>query len=356
MYKAPSLAKLSQDIRAAFKSEVQGSDPWIWPNTFYIVGKVFAGLMRTLYQRLEYIHLQRFAATSSVEFLDAHGFEIGLSRKYATLASGTVTFTTDLANSVPAGTRLVRGDGAIFTTDSDVTPISSPGTVSIRAAEEGVKGNTPAAATLTLETPIAGVGAFTVDSNGLTGGADAETDASYRARILEKKRNPPHGGSPGEYIIWARQVAGVSRVFVQRATPEPGSVTILFMMDDSIYSGGIPGAGDVARVKAYLESVAPASANIVVTAPTAVPVPVTITALTPNTAVVREAVLRELRAMFRRRSQPGTPDADFTFSVSWINEAISIATGETSHTISAPSADVDVGDGEVAVMGTVTFP
>ena len=356
MYKAPSLNAISRSIRQAFKAEVPGSDPWIWPNTFYIIGKVFAGLMRTLYQRLEFVHRQARVVTASNEYLDLHGADIGITRKPAAIASGEASFTTDLVNLLPAGTRLVRADNAIFVTDYDVTPISNPSTVAVRALEPGVLGNTAAAATLTLEVPIAGIGDFTVGDTGLTGGAEAETDASYRARILDRKRNPPHGGSPGEYLVWAREVAGVSRVFVQRATPAAGSVTVMFMMDDSIYANGIPGAGDVARVQAHLETVAPASANIIVEAPTAVPVAVTFSSLTPDNAVLRETVRRELRAMFRRRAEPGTPTDDFVFSKSWIDEAISIATGETSHVITAPAADVVCGDGEIAVLGTVTWP
>ena len=30
------------------------------------------------------------------------------------------------------------------------------------------------------------------------------------------KRTPPQGGSAADYVIWARQVSGVSRVFVER--------------------------------------------------------------------------------------------------------------------------------------------
>lgn len=356
MYEAPSLEELSQAWRAAFQAEVPGSDPWVFPNTFYVMAKVLAARDRMLYQRLALLHRQARVVTAEGGYLDLHGADRGLTRRSALFAAGSASFTTDLANAVPAGTRLVRGDGRVFITDHDVTPVVSPSQVSVRALESGIRGNTLPSAPLTLETPIAGVGAFTVGAAGLVGGVDAETDASFRQRILDVLRNPPHGGSPGEFKTWALQVAGVTRVFIQRATPEPGSVTVLAMMDDSIYSDGIPGPADVARVESHLATVAPSAAKLVVAAPVAVPVNVTLSALAPDTAAVREAITLELRAMFRRRAEPGTAAADFTFSKSWVSEAISLAAGEASHTITAPAADVACGDGEIAVLGTVTFP
>lgn len=356
MYEAPSLEDLSQAYRAAFKSEVPGSDPWVFPNTFYVMAKVLAARDRMLYQRLEILHRQGRVTTADGDYLDLHGAERGLTRKSAAYAAGSATFTTDLTNTVPAGTRLVRGDGAVFLTDHDVRPSVSPSQVSVRALETGIEGNTLPGTTLTLETPIAGVGSFTVGSDGIVGGIDAETDASFRGRILDLLRNPPHGGSPAEFKSWALSVSGVTRAFVQRATPEPGAVTVLVMMEDSIYDDGIPGAADISRVREFLKQQAPSAAKLVVDAPTAVAVDVTLTALSPDTPAVREAITLELRGMFRRRAEPGTPDADFTFSKSWVSEAISLAAGEASHTISAPAADVTCGDGEIAVLGTVTFP
>lgn len=356
MYEAPSLESLSQAWRAAFQAEVPGSDPWVFPNTFYVLSKVLAARDRMVYQRLALLHRQARVVTADGGYLDLHGADRGMTRRAALYAAGSATFTTDLVNMVPAGTRLVRGDGKVFITDHDVTPVVSPSQVSVRADETGIKGNTLPGATLTLETPIAGVGDFTVSSGGLVGGVDSETDASFRQRILDVLRNPPHGGSPGEFKTWALSVAGVTRVFVQRATPEPGSVTVLVMMDDSIYSDGIPAAADIDRVKDYLRTVAPSAANLVVDGPVAVPVDVTLSALSPNTPAVREAIVLELRAMFRRRAEPGTATADFTFSKSWVSEAISLAAGEASHTLTSPASDTACGDGEIAVLGTVTFP
>jgi uncharacterized phage protein gp47/JayE len=256
--------------------------------------------------------------------------------------------------TIPQGARVLRSDGAAFTVVNEAIASSAATPVILKAAVEGRLGNTLPVTTLNLETPILNVGAFTVGDGGVSGGTDVESDSSLRSRILNRLRNPPHGGSPAEYVGWARELPGVTRVFVKRATPGAGSVTILFMMDDS-YVSGIPAASDVAALDDYLDTVAPAMANIIVQAPTPKPINVTISSVSIDTQAVRDAILTELRAMFRRRAQPGTTATPFIFSKSWIDEAISIASGEVSHTITAPTGDTACNNNELAVPGTVTF-
>jgi len=80
---------------------------------------------------------------------------------------------------------------------------------------------------------------------------------------------------------------------------------------------------------------------------------------------VRENVVAELRAMFRRNarvagiaeplaSQPYRA-TEHTLSRSWIWQAVANATGEQSHEITAPVADVELTPGQMPVLGAVTF-
>lgn len=357
-YKAPTAAQLFQSLRQEIRAELPGADPFIWPNNLYVVTKMIAQGLRGMYLRLEWLHRQAFASSADGVYLDAIGADTGLARLPAGIAMGAASAAiSGSAIEIPAGTRLLRGDNAVFLT------VGSAGTVSsgsgaypliLRALEPGKAGNTDAGTVMALETPMGGVGAVTVGATGLTGGSEEENDQSFRARILHRKQNPPHGGSPSEYVQWAMTMAGVTRVFVRRATPEPGSVTVFFMMDEA-YANGIPGSTHVAQLRNLILAEAPASANVIVSAPTAVVVNIEISGLTPNTAVVREAVTAEIRAQFRRRAEPGTADADFVFSRSWIWEAAAMAAGEHRHTVADPTADVTCGAGEIAVLGSISF-
>jgi uncharacterized phage protein gp47/JayE len=360
MYEAPSVDSLSKDIRKDMAAEIPGAEPWHWPNNLYVISKVIALKMRAVLLRLQELHKQAFVSLAEGDYLDLHAADKATSRGSATLAAGSVTITGDADTTIAAGTRLLRLDGIAYQLVADATIPVTTVTASIVAEEPGKAANAIPDTPLSLETPVDEVTSIVVDDTGITGGEDVESDASLRERLLDLERNPPHGGSPGEYIRWVREnKPGVTRVFVQRATPEAGHVTIVFMMDDT-YEDGLPTASDVDDVVAILETNAPGDAEIHVYAPTLIAVDVDVADILPDTPAVHAAVQNELEAVFRRRAEPGSSRADFTFYRSWLDEAISNAAGEDSHTLSAPAADIVLGVDtqgvpELAVLGTVSF-
>ena len=91
-----------------------------------------------------------------------------------------------------------------------------------------------------------------------------------------------------------------------------------------------------------------------VTAPTPTFVDVVIAGLTPDTLDVRDGVEDEVAAAFTDRASVGTSQAA-VFSRSWIDEAISRATGESRHVLVSPGSDVVATMGVLPVLGSLTF-
>jgi uncharacterized phage protein gp47/JayE len=89
---------------------------------------------------------------------------------------------------------------------------------------------------------------------------------------------------------------------------------------------------------------------VTVVAPVAVPLDLTITGLTPDTAAVRAAIEAEIIDLLRREAVPGG-----TILLSHLREAISIAAGEADHALTIPAANVTHATGELAVLGTITW-
>jgi len=355
MYPAPSVDEILLDLRNSVKSEVAGTDPWIWPNNLVPVLKALAQALRANYLRLEFVHKQAFVTTAQQEYLDYHGIQTGgLSRSPAQYAQGGVSFSGVLGTVIPDGTMLARADGSLFTTVGTITLNKSPLNIYVRAVESGELGNTDSGASLTLINPIVGVDSAIVSVDGLIGGAEAESDDSFRQRILYFKQNPSHGGSPYEYVEWCQTKTGVTRVFVQRATPAAGSVTIYFMMDG--IGDGIPVAADVDELSGILEQLAPSDANVIVLAPTPQPIDISITGLVPDTADIRNALVDELKALFIRQAEPASTTTPFVFSRSWIAEAIAMTPKWRRSKIVTPTDDVTISTaGNIPVLGTVTF-
>jgi uncharacterized phage protein gp47/JayE len=367
MFLIPSLKDHMERVRQAFRSYLPGSDGWIWPNNVGPTGKVFAGLIHEVFGFADYIQKQKFALTADSENLDLHGEEFGLARRSTAPSRGFVTVTTPAALAIDVAAILRRADGVEFRALAGGS-LPGAGTIDVEviATTEGKVTSTIAATPLEIvsgftgddtTTAVAGVG-------GILGGKDIEDDETFRARILFRRRNPPHGGAAADYVFWASEVAGVTRVFVERLWGGVGTVRVFPLMDD-IYIDGIPGLADVLRVHDFIETVRPAGAMVTIAAPEAVPVPVVIDGLLPFTVDVEEAVLAELRAAFRRLSRVAGADSAIggmpylasptSFSRSWIWQAVANATGEQRHIITSPPADIVLTPGQMATLGAVTF-
>lgn len=376
MFQFPSLNGLLDRARASFRANLKGSDAWVWPNNVYASAKVVAGMTFEVMGFAAYIQKQIFAHTApDIESLRLHGNEYGISQKPAAPASGRVVFTVTGNITVETGAILQRADGVRYTVSAGGTlPTSGTLAVDVLSLTDGKVNNAEASTPLTI---ISGVTTSSdtpptvaVDANGIRLGADLEDIESFRSRILFRKRNPPHGGSAADYVMWSGEVGGVSfnldrpTVYIERLHNGPGTVRVFPLMYD-LYEDGIPSAGDIARVADYIETVRPAGAKVTVAAPVAIPVNIIVDGLQPNTTDVQNAVVAELKDMFRHLSRVAGIDSNFgsmpylayptSLSRSWIWQATANATGEQRHRITAPVDDVALAPGEMAVLGTVTF-
>jgi uncharacterized phage protein gp47/JayE len=355
MYTPPTVSQILNDLRQSVKAELPATDPWITYNNLVPFLKAIAQGLRAAYLRLGFIHQQAFVSSARGEYLDYHGIQTGgLARDPAQYAQGIVVATGILGSVIPDGTLLARSDGIMFSTIGTVTLITTTANLYTKANEAGELGNTDDSTVLSPQVTVPGVSSFIVDADGLIGGKEEESDDSFRQRILFLKQNPPHGGSPTEYFQWCQTKSGVTRVFVQRATPGPGSVTVYFMMDG--IGTGIPNTADVMDLQGILDQLAPADANVIAAAPSTQVVNVTVTGLVPDSADIRNKVVDELKDMFVRRGEPASVISSFTFAKAWLDEAISMVPKWRRHVVTVPAADVVVTTpGAIPVLGTVTF-
>lgn len=363
----PTLPDLVERGRRAFRTHLPGSDAWLWPNNLGPTAKVLGGFTHEVFGFADYIAKSRFALTApDGDSLDLHGDEFGLARQAAAPAAGKLSLVATTALEVAPGAVFRRADGIEYRARAGAA-LPGAGTVEVEVVS-ATNGRSTIALAGTALTVVSGVtgtlSAVTVAADGIAGGADVEDDESYRARILFRKRNPPHGGAASDYVLWAGAVPGVTRVFVERRYAGPGTVRVFALMD-ALYADGIAPAAEIARVQAAVDLEAPAGALVAVAAPAALPVAVTVAGLAPGTTAVQEAVLAELRDAFLRLSRVAGIDqahaampylaSPFSFSRSWLWQAVANATGEERHAIAAPAADVAVAAGQMPVLGAVTF-
>jgi uncharacterized phage protein gp47/JayE len=367
----PSLADSVERARRMFRVYLPGSDAWLWPNNIGPTAKVIGGFITEVFGFADYIAKQIFALTADSEHLDLHGEEFGLARRPAAPARGRVRFTASTALTVASAARVRRGDGAEYLALSAAS-LPGAGTLDVDfvAVTDGKAGSAIGGTPLEIVSGVTGTALAEAGVDGILGGDDSEDDESFRARILFRKRNPPHGGAAADYVAWAGSVSGVSvtnglpDVFVERLWSGAGSVRVFVLMRD-LYPDGIAPPAEIDRVAAFIDSVRPSGAIVTVAAPRPHPINVQISGLVPDTAAMRETVLAELRASVRRLAKVAGTDTPHggmpflaipqSFSRSWLWQAVANASGEERHSIALPASDIALSPGEIASLGTVTF-
>lgn len=247
----PNLTQLRTQAATGINSVLTGLDALLRWSNLGIIGEVLAGLTDGLYGYLDWIALQSNPFTATDEYLEGWAALKGVTRKPATNASGIAAFTGTNGKVVPAGSIVSRSDGVTYVSSADATVTAGVALVPIQAFLAGANSNASDAVALNLGVGVSGVSATGAASGAINGGAEVETDASLRSRMLIAYQKPPQGGSIDDYGEWALAVPGVTRVWVVPSGMGPGSVVLFFMMDDvqSAHGGFPQGTNGCARLE-----------------------------------------------------------------------------------------------------------
>jgi uncharacterized phage protein gp47/JayE len=326
-----------------------GVDAHLRRSIEYILARIWGGMIDGLYGYLHgFVLRQIFPDTADDEYF-WRWFTIWLERQAAVYWRGTYEFTGVDTTAIPEGTVIQRSDGLQYTVDADVAISGTDVIAAITATDPGIDYNNDVGQTLSLASPIVGVDTDGLVQSTTQTGADVEDRDDGLERLLLQIRQPPSGGGPGDYVRWALEVSGVTRAWEFPNQSAVGSVSVAFVRDDE--TPITPDAGERTEVFDHIEELRPVTATVEIIELSEVAVPVTLSALSPNTAAVQAAVTTSLEDLFLREAEP-----DGTIPLSKFNEAISTAAGEESHTLSAPAADVTADIDEINILGTVTFP
>lgn len=347
-FNRPSMPELVERVTTDIESRLPGSDARLRRSNLNVLARVIAAVAHGLYGFIAWVARQVIPDTAELEHLERWAAVWGITRTAATPAVGNVVFTGTTGTVIPAGTLMQRGDGVEFRTSAQTSIAGGTVTTAVAGQLAGADGNTAVASRLVLAAQILGVNATaTVAAGGVVGGTDIEGDDSLRERLLFRIRKPPLGGAQHDYEAWAREVAGVTRVWVYPLLMGAGSVGVFFVRDGD--ASIFPDVAAVAAVAAHIEPLRPVTAKVFVMAPAPLPVNITLR-VAPDTSAVRAAVAAELADLFRREAAPGA-----TLLLTHLGEAVSLASGEVTHLITAPTTDVVAGPGQIPALGNITW-
>lgn len=219
--------------------------------------------------------------------------------------------------------------------------------VPIACSSAGAVGNADDGTSLILVTPVNGLPSSGV-ADTLTGGFDTEELETWRARVIERYYWTPQGGADGDYVVWAKEVPGITRAWTYRHWMGTGTVGVMIASSDLI--NPIPEESTETAARQHIWPLAPvAGSDLYVFRPVAHTVDFHIR-VTPDTPEIRAAITAELRSFLLR---DGYPQGEL--KVSRISEAISGANGEYSHQLLAPVDNISIAKNELAVLGTISW-
>jgi uncharacterized phage protein gp47/JayE len=210
-------------------------------------------------------------STSAGSWLATIGQDEGVVARPAVGATGFLSITTSAG-----GTNLQQGavvlsklaqkryqvaTGGLYTT---ATPVP------IAGVDTGPSTNLAPGTAMQFQAPPPGCApdcAVLADSegNGLTGGRNADNDATLRQLISEQRANPPASGNDAEYQSTIKKTPGLSvqQVFTYPATLGPGTIAYVFTLNPAAPGQSrIPNAAQIAATLAWVTGQMPGDDGI----------------------------------------------------------------------------------------------
>lgn len=313
-------------------------------------------------QTISISSLTRSGSTATATTTSEHNLATGVSVVIAGASQSEYNITATI--SVISNTQFTYEVSGTPTTPATGSPTASFTTayVAIKAIEYGEDGNSAGGSQLSLISPIIGVdNACYLSYDGTYLGLNIKTDEELRVRLLERTSNftAPFTAS-GLPVFIKENIAGVTRIWVQTATPSAGYVTIYFTRDND--SNIIPTSTQVNAVKNAIidedDGIKPANtpdSYVVVAAPTAVPIAITFSSLSPSTTAMKTAITETLTDYFKSASVNVGGDISLNEINALIYSVIDEDGNSPTFALSAPSADTTISDSELATLGTITY-
>jgi hypothetical protein len=275
-------------------------------NLLRVFSSVDAGMYHQLLGDLGFLADQIFPDTAAGEYLRLHWSD-RVPPLYAVAAAGTITIPGVPGAAVPAGLVYTSTSGQRYFTKS-AGPVGGDGTanVPVRAEASGAETNLPSGEELSLVSSLPpGIDSTAVVAgDGITGGADAESDEAYLVRVLQNLRNAIRYGKPGDFADWAVDASPeVSKAWEFKNFGVFGALLIQVVGGNQI--DGVTPVGGLALITEYIGTVAP-PVLFTVRTPELISVNPAITLLPPeDTLANRGIVVNRLKTYMEATAVPG---------------------------------------------------
>jgi len=210
--------------------------------------------------------------TSAGSYLQIIGEDEGIFKRPAVGASGFIAITTATGGAtIQQGTVVVSKIGQKRYQVTTTQLYTSATLVPVVGIDTGPSTNLDPGAGMQFQAPPPGCAQDAVvvadsNGNGLTGGRDADDDATYRQLISDNRANPPASGNDAEYQKQIRKTPGLSiqQVFTYPGMPfGPGTISYVFTLNPARPGASrTPNGTQIAATLAYVTGQEPADDGV----------------------------------------------------------------------------------------------
>lgn len=343
----PPLPDLITQIRNDILSRFQ-QDEVLRRADAEVYSRAMAAAVNSLYGYLDYLARNILPDLADETWLYRHGTLKKCPRKPPVSATGWARWDGATAGlSVPIGTELQRDDQITFITTAAASVDGGVLRAPVECETAGITGNTDDGIGLILVSPISGLSSKAL-ADTITGGDDIEDVEVWRSRIIDRWWYIPQSGADQDYIDWAKSIDGVSRAWVYRNYQGAGTVGVMIATDSD--TDPTPPQSLIDEVYNYIAPLSPvAGSRLYVFGPTIKTIDFDIT-LYPDNSNTRASVISEIKSCLKRDGEP-----DKILYISRLDEAISVAAGESHHVLNSPISDTQLGDKELPVAGDFSW-
>lgn len=309
--------------------------------------KLLASELARLEELLDFYKKQLFPDTAEGEFLLKHGALRGVVPKPAAPSRGTAVFSCKAsageAIPIPAGTICgsSKGGGLLFrtTADAEIPKGSTTAGAAVESMETGAAANLAPHLLDTLITPVPGVSG--VDNlQRLDGGADPESQESFRRRVIESCSQISNGANLAYYEQFARSLSGVQSA---RAVYTAGSSSQVFLYVENLTRTLSPVI--VADLQKQVEQIREAGVRVIVRRPALKRIRPELSIQVDNLANKHTYALEVEAELERATQELGIGER---WSPARIAARLLALPGIQDVTITSPAAPVETAAGEIA--------
>lgn len=319
---------------------------------FYDAEKPVSIELESAYVTLDNMLDKYFADSASGLNLDRIVKNVGLTRKYATKATGIVTITGTIGSTITKGEKVASDSINYLFTDTNI--ISTSGTIDVNVQCEvvGQKGNVPIGAIKYFPKTLQGLQAVT-NKSAFVNGYDEELDIDLKERYYTKVRTPATSGNVYHYLNWSKEVTGVGDARVIPLANGNGTVKVVIINSNKAGAD----ATLINSVKAHIEEERPIGATVSVISAIEVPINISVSLVVDNLIATKDQIKLNIESEIKAYLK-AIAFNDTYISYAKIGAILLGTTGVKDYSnlkINNNTTNVNIADTEVATFGGVTI-